>query len=150
MRHRNHSKRLARKPAQSRLLLKNLVTSVLLYEKVRTTKKRAQVARSIVDRVITIGKNKRPDLAIRQINLVVTDDNACRKILEVLKTRYAKRPSGFTRMVPAGQRHGDGALLVDLMLVDAAEPVVEAPKAEKAATTASAKPKAPKKTASKK
>jgi large subunit ribosomal protein L17 len=125
MRHRNHSKRLARKPAQSRLLLKNLVTSVLLYEKVRTTKKRAQVARSIVDRVITIGKKKRPDLAIRQINLVVTDDNASRKILEVFKQRYAKRTSGFTRMVPVGQRQGDGALLVDLILVDAAEPVVQ-------------------------
>lgn len=131
MRHRNHSKRLARKPAQSRLLLKNLVTSVLLYEKVRTTKKRAQVARSIVDKVITIGKTKRPDLAIRQINLVVTDDNACRKILEVLKERYTKRTSGFTRMVPVGQRHGDGALMVDLILVDAAEPVVQ--KEEKAA-----------------
>ena len=132
MRHRNHSKRLARKPAQSRLLLKNLVTSVLLYEKVRTTKKRAQVARSIVDKVITIGKTKRVDLAIRQINLVVTDDNACRKILEVLKERYTKRTSGFTRMVPVGQRHGDGALMVDLMLVDAAAPVVQ--KEEKVTT----------------
>ena len=126
MRHRNHSKRLARKPAQSRLILKNLVTSVILYESVRTTKKRAQVARSIVDRVITIGKTKRPDLAIRQINLVVADENACRKILEVLKTRYAKRSSGFTRMIPVGQRQGDGALLVDLALVDSAEPVVAA------------------------
>lgn len=136
MRHRNHSKRLARKPAQSRLLLKNLVTSVLLYEKVRTTKKRAQVARSIVDRVITIGKTKRTDLAIRQINLAVADENACRKVMEVLKTRYAKRPSGFTRMIPAGQRQGDGALLVDLVLVDAAEPSVAAPAEEKKAPAA--------------
>lgn len=150
MRHRNHSKRLARKPAQSRLLLKNLVTSVLLYEKVRTTKKRAQVARSLVDRVITIGKNKRPDLAIRQINLVVTDDNACRKIMEVLKDRYAKRPSGFTRMVPVGQRQGDGALLVDLILVDAAEPVVQEKKEKKPVAAADAKPKAPKKATPKK
>ncbi len=132
MRHRNHSKRLARKPNQSRLLLKNLVTSVILYEKVRTTKKRAQVAKSLVDRVIAIGKRERADLAIRKINTMLTDENACRKILEVLKTRYAKRPSGFTRIVPAGQRVGDGAFLVDFMLVDAAAPVVEKEAAEPA------------------
>jgi len=125
MRHRNHSKRLARKPHQARSVLKNLVTSVLLYEKVRTTKKRAQVARSLVDRVITIGKREdRPDLAIRKINMMVTDQNACRKVLEVLKKRYAKRPSGYTRMVPVGMRHGDGALMVDLTLMDAVMPVI--------------------------
>ncbi len=140
MRHQNHSKRLARKPDQARLLLKNLVTSVLLYEKVRTTKKRAQVARSIVDRVITVGKTQRPDLAIRTINTMVMDDNACRKVLEVLKNRYAKRSGGFTRITPVGQRGGDGALLVELSLVDSAAPVVEA-------TAAPATPK--KKTASK-
>ncbi len=125
MRHRNHSQRLARKPHQSRSILKNLVTSILLYETVRTTKKRAQVVRPLVDRVISIGKNEpRADLAIRKINLYVSDDNACRKVLEVLKNRYAKRPSGFTRMLPVGQREGDGALMVDICLVDATEPVV--------------------------
>ncbi|OGJ62341.1 hypothetical protein A3A67_05490 [Candidatus Peribacteria bacterium RIFCSPLOWO2_01_FULL_51_18] len=123
MRHRNHSKRLARKPDQARSLLKNLVTSVLLYEKVRTTKKRAQVARSLIDRVIAISKREvRPDLAIRKIRPLVTHDNACRKVLEVLKKRYEKRSSGFTRLVPVGMRSGDGAQLVDLILMDAVVP----------------------------
>lgn len=125
MRHQNHSQRLGRKPDQARSLLKNLVTSILLYETVRTTKKRAQVVRPLVDRVIAIGKRERNDLAIRKINQMVCDDNACRKVLEVLKQRYASRPSGFTRMVPVGQREGDGALMVDLSLVDAAAPVIE-------------------------
>ena len=100
------------------------MTSILLYETVRTTKKRAQVVRPIVDRVITIAKTERTDLAVRKINLLVSDDNASRKALEVLRSRYAKRPSGFTRMVPVGQRGGDGALLVELSLVDAVHPVV--------------------------
>ncbi len=123
MRHQNHSQRLSRKPNQARSLLKNLVTSILLYESVRTTKKRAQVVRPLVDRVIAIGKRERTDLAIRKINELVSDDNACRKVLEVLKQRYASRPSGFTRMLPVGQRSGDGALMVDLSLIDAAAPV---------------------------
>lgn len=143
MRHQNHSQRLSRKPDQARLLLKNLVTSILLYETVRTTKKRAQVVRPLVDRAIAIGKRERTDLAIRKINLMVTDDNACRKILEVLKQRYAKRPSGFTRMLPVGQRQGDGALMVEISLVDAAAPIVATDE-----TPAVSAPK--KKTASKK
>lgn len=132
MRHQNHSQRLSRKPDQARSLLKNLVTSILLYETVRTTKKRAQVVRPLVDRVIAIGKRERHDLAIRKINEMVCDENACRKVLEVLKQRYASRPSGFTRMLPVGQREGDGALMVDLSLVDAAAPVVESEEAPKA------------------
>ena len=133
MRHRNHSKRIARKPYQARLLLKNMVTSVLLYEQIRTTKKRAQVVKGIVDRVITIGKKEPTVNAIRKINKIVFDTNACRKVLEVLKQRYATRPSGFSRVVPVGTRHGDGALLADLILVDAAEPieVSDTPKAAK-------------------
>lgn len=123
MRHQNSNQRLARKPDQARLLLKNLVTSVILYESVRTTKKRAQVARALVDRVITVGKTQRTDLAIRTLATMLTDANASKKILEVLKTRYAKRSSGFTRMKPLGQRQGDGALLVQLSLVDSAAPV---------------------------
>ncbi len=130
MRHRNHSKRLARKPHQSRLMLKNMVTSVLLYERIRTTKKRAQVVKGVVDRVITIGKGAKKDLAIRKINQYVVDTNACRKVMEVLAKRSAKRSSGFSRVVPVGTRGGDGALLADLILIDAVEPekVVETDK----------------------
>ena len=134
MRHRNSSQRLSRKPDQARALLSNLATSVLLYEKVRTTKKRAQVVRPIVDRIIAIGKRERKDLAIRRINSMVSDENACRKVLEVLKDRYKNRPSGFTRMTPLGMRQGDGAMLCEISLIDAAAPeVVEsAPKETKA------------------
>jgi large subunit ribosomal protein L17 len=125
MRHRNHSKRLARKPHQARSLLKNLVTSIILYEKVRTTLKRAQVAKGIVDTVITIGKRDRTDLAIRKMNKYLSHENASRKVLEVLKKRYASRSSGFSRVVPVGMRKGDGAKLVDIILIDAAVPVAE-------------------------
>lgn len=104
-------------------MLKNMVTSVLLYEHIRTTKKRAQVVKGVVDRVITLGKGKRQDLAIRRINQYVFDANACKKVIEVLAKRYADRPSGFSRVIPVGTRAGDGALLADLVLIDAAEPV---------------------------
>ena len=108
MRHRTTRFRLTQKPAHSRLLQRNLVTSLLLYEVVRTTRSRAKVVQPVVDRLITIAKRKSPQQAIRAINAYVTDRNACRKIMEVLVGRYAKRPSGLTR--------------VDLSLIDAVQP----------------------------
>jgi large subunit ribosomal protein L17 len=101
------------------MLERNLLTSILLYESIRTTKKRAQVIRPQVDRIITFAKTHTPMQAIRFINRKVTDKNACKKVMEVFVDRYKDRTSGLTRMVPAGARDGDGAEIVDLMLVDA-------------------------------
>jgi large subunit ribosomal protein L17 len=121
MRHRKNSLRLGRKPAQTRLIVKNLATSILLYERVRTTKKRAQVVKSTVDRIIAVAKStERLDLAIRKISAMVSDKNACKKVLEVLKQRYENRTSGFTSITPLGMRHGDGAMLCEIALIDAA------------------------------
>ena len=135
MRHRVSRSRLSYKPAHSNMLQRNLVTSVLLYEKVRTTLKRAQVVRPQIEQIITLAKKKDVMNAIRAINTVVTDKNASRKVMEVLKARYNARQSGFTRIVPLGMRVGDGAKLVSLELVDAATPsdAPAAPKAEKKA-----------------
>ena len=119
MRHRRSKQRLTQKPDHAWLLQRNLVTSLFLYEAVRTTRKRAKVVQPIVDRLIAQAKVKKPYLAIRFLNQFVTDKNASRKVMEILVSRYASRPSGFTRMVPVGARKGDGAQLVDLSLIDA-------------------------------
>ncbi len=120
MRHKSSRLRLTQKPDHARLLQRNLVTSLLLYESVRTTRKRARVIQPLVDRLIAGAKSTEPRIAIRTINAFVTDKNACRKILAVLVKRYEGRPSGFTRIVPVGSRKGDGAQLVDMSFVDAA------------------------------
>ena len=139
MRHRDARQRLTQKPAHARMLKRNLVTSILLYESIRTTKARAKAVAPVVDRLISKAKKNPPHVAIRYINAIVTDKNASKKIMEVFVHRYANRPSGLTRMVPAGVRQGDGAKLVDLTLVEGedvpapkeAKPAKEEPKAEK-------------------
>lgn len=143
MRHRVSRLRLRHKPAHSNMLQRNLVTSVLLYEKVRTTLKRALVVRPQIDQIITLAKKKDAMNAIRAINAVVTDKNASRKTMEVLKARYKDRQSGFTRIVPLGMRQGDGAKVVSLELVDAATA------SEEKSSTSPKKPKSPTKKASK-
>ncbi|MDD5751545.1 MAG: L17 family ribosomal protein, partial [Candidatus Peribacteraceae bacterium] len=100
MRHRHAPRRLPAKQGHARMLQRNLLTSLLLYEQIRTTKKRALVTAPLVDRLVALAKVKKPHIAIRAINRVVTDANASRKIMEVLVKRYSGRASGLTRMVP--------------------------------------------------
>ena len=129
MRHQKSRRRLIQKPAHAKMMERNLLTSLLLYETIRTTKSRAKVIQPMVDRLVGYAKKHQPHVAIRMINKVVTDKNASRKIMEVYKDRYAKRDSGLTSMKAAGARQGDGARLVDLTLMDAV--IGEAPEAPK-------------------
>lgn len=135
MRHRKSRLRLTQKPDHARLLERNLVTSLFLYESIRTTKNRARVIQPIVDRLIATAKTQSTHVAIRTLNAFVTDKNAGRKVMDVFINRYKSRTSGFTTLKAAGARKGDGAALVDLMLIDAelgSEPVAkELPKTQK-------------------
>ncbi len=99
-------------------LLRNLATSVILFEKVKTTVGRAKQVRPIVEDLITKAKTKTPVAAIRQINQVVQDPNAGKKLVEVLKERYKERNGGYTRIVKLGFRAGDAAEMVSIQLVD--------------------------------
>jgi len=137
MRHRRSKLRLNQKPGHARMLKRNLITSLLLYEKMRTTKKRAAVITPEIDKIITFAKNHTPHVAIRHINTIVTDKNASKKIMEVYIKRFAKVQSGLTRIKAAGSRDGDGAELVDVTLVEGemvvvpvVEPKKKAPKKE--------------------
>ena len=119
MRHQRSRLRLKQKPGHAKMIKRNLVTSLLLYESVRTTKKRAKVIQPVIDRLIHYAKSHSPHTAVRYTNRIVTDKNASRKIMEVYCKRYADRTSGLSRITPVGARKGDGASLVDLILVDA-------------------------------
>jgi large subunit ribosomal protein L17 len=109
---------LGRKPTQRRPLVRNLVTSLVLYEKVKTTKARAKAIQPLLDRLITKAKNRPPHIAIRFVNQVLTDKNASKKMLEVFKDRFKNRKSGFTSIKPIGLRKGDGAEMVEISLVN--------------------------------
>jgi ribosomal protein L17 len=116
------------------MVKRNLLTSLLLYESVRTTKKRAAVVAPQVDKLINYAKTHSPHVAIRHINKTVTDKNASKKIMEVFTKRYAKKSSGLTRTKAAGFRVGDGAHVVDISLVEGE--VVETPPPAPAKTPA--------------
>lgn len=119
MRHQKSRLRLIQKPDHARLMERNLVTSLILYEAIRTTRNRARVVRAIIDRLISNAKRQETHVAVRSLNAYVTDVNASRKVMQIFIDRYKTRTSGFTTVKAAGARKGDGAQLVDLMLIDA-------------------------------
>lgn len=116
MRHRKAGYKLGRNPAHRRATLRNLVTNVIERERVHTTVTRAKAARPIVERMITLGKRDTLH-ARRQAAAFLTTPAATQKLFEKLAPRFADRPGGYTRLVRAGFRIGDGAELAILELV---------------------------------
>jgi large subunit ribosomal protein L17 len=116
MRHRNYGKKLSRKTEHRRALLRNLVTSLILRERIETTVAKAKSARPLAEWMITLGK--RGDLAARrQAAAYLLDPSAVKFLFDELSKRYASRAGGYTRLVHAGWRQGDGADLAILELV---------------------------------
>lgn len=116
MRHRNKNKILDREKGPRELMLRNLASSIILYEKVKTTRAKARAVRSLVER--SISSSKAGDLAARRgLIRVLLQKNAVKKSLEVLGVRYKTRPGGYTRLIKLGNRRGDGAEMVQIELV---------------------------------
>jgi large subunit ribosomal protein L17 len=116
MRHRKSGTTLDRKKGPREALLRSLATSVILYEKIKTTKAKAKAVRPLVERLITVGKEGTVT-ARRRINSKVYGDNAVKKVVEELAPRYKDRQGGYTRITAIGQRQGDGAEMVQIELV---------------------------------
>lgn len=116
MRHQKKGKILGRKQGPKRALLKNLAASVILHEKVKTTKAKAKAVQPVVEKLITSGK--KGDLnARRKLLSYLPDENAVKKVLEEVAPKYKERAGGYTRIVKIGPRRGDGAEMVQIELV---------------------------------
>lgn len=116
MRHRKKGKVLDRKVGPRTALLRGLAVSLILYEKMKTTKAKAKTVKPIVERLITRGKEN--TLAARRYLLkYLYKEAAVKKILEVISPRYKDRKGGYTRIINVGRRQGDGAEIVQIELV---------------------------------
>ncbi|KKQ60339.1 MAG: 50S ribosomal protein L17 [Parcubacteria group bacterium GW2011_GWE2_38_18] len=116
MRHRNKNKILDREKAPRELMLRNLASSILIYEKVKTTEAKAKVVRSLLEKMITVAK--KGDLnARRQLIETLPQKMAIKKSMDVLGERYKDRDGGYSRIIKLGTRKGDGAEMVQIELV---------------------------------
>ena len=108
MRHRNAGYKLGRNTSHRRALLRNLVTSIVLEDRVETTIAKAKAARPHVEKLITLGK--RGDVhARRQALAYLQTREAVTRLFDTVAPRYGDRQGGYLRIVRTGFQRGDGA-----------------------------------------
>ena len=108
MRHRNAGYKLGRNTSHRRALLRNLVTSIVLEDRVETTITKAKAARPHVEKLITLGK--KGDLhARRQALAFLQTREAVTRLFDTVAPRYGDRNGGYLRIVRTGFQRGDGA-----------------------------------------
>jgi len=116
-RHKYQNRKLSRERGPRKALLRGLATSVILYERVKTTLPKAKEIRPIVEKLITAAK--KGDLsAIRALGAYLYGENAVQKLLTEIAPIYKDRNGGYTRIVKLGNRPGDNAPVAIIELVD--------------------------------
>lgn len=117
MRHLKAGRKLGRSSAHRKALFRNMVTSLIRSERIRTTLAKAKELRSKAEKTITLGK--RGTLHARRLALRnVSDKEVLSKLFGPLSERYANRNGGYTRIIKIGNRRGDDAPMAIIELVD--------------------------------
>lgn len=117
MRHLNTGRKLNRTSSHRAALFRNLVTSLLDHEQVRTTDAKAKETRRFAERMITLGK-KGTLHARRQALAFIRSETVVKKLFDEVAPRFQSRPGGYTRVVKLGVRAGDSAPMSVIELVD--------------------------------
>jgi large subunit ribosomal protein L17 len=130
MRHRGAVKKLGRNTSHRRALLRNLVTSLILEERIETTPTKAKAMRPHVEKMITLGK--RGDVAARRLALAyLMTREAVDRLFDTVAPRFGDRNGGYLRIIHKGWRTGDGAETCFIELLGS-EKVIEAKRAKRA------------------
>lgn len=117
MRHRKSFNKLGRTASHRKAVLSNLATQLFAHKKIQTTRVKAKAVRSVAERLITFAK-KGTLAARRQVLRTVRDRSVVKELFDEIAPVYASRNGGYTRIIKLGQRHGDGAEVAFLELVD--------------------------------
>jgi large subunit ribosomal protein L17 len=124
MRHLKAGTKLGRNTSHRRALLRNLVTSLILEERIETTVPKAKAMRPLVERMITLGK--RGDLhARRQAAGFLMTREAVDKLFATVSPRMGDRSGGYLRILHAGWQKGDGADLAVVELLGSEQLIAE-------------------------
>jgi len=157
MRHRIKTQNLSRFSSYYKATIKSLAQAVVKNQRIITTKLKAKVAKGLVDRLGTWGKQADSLAARRQAFRVLCDHALVHRLFSDIGPMFRERNGGYTRIIPYKRRRGDNAELVILELTmikekqktlkhKAAPEAVEKPKTAKSVETqAHAEPAPPEK-----
>jgi large subunit ribosomal protein L17 len=119
MRHRNSGRQLSRNASHRHALMRNMATSLLLHETIRTTVPKAKELRRVVEPLITLAKID--SLGKRRLAFArLRDSGIVEKLFTDLGPRFKARAGGYTRILKMEPRPGDSAGMALMQLVEAA------------------------------
>jgi len=99
-------------------MLRNLVTSIILMDRVETTITKCKATRPIVEKMITLGKRGTVHARRQALSYMMTPESVDR-LFNVVAPRYAARPGGYCRITRLGARKGDAAEMAYIELLGA-------------------------------
>lgn len=124
MRHRQSGRQLNRNSSHRKAMFRNMVTSLVEHELIKTTLPKAKELRRFAEPLITLSKVD--SVANRRLAFDRTRDKATvGKLFNELGPRYDARPGGYLRILKCGFRSGDKAPMAYVELVDRPLPVVD-------------------------
>ena len=133
MRHLKRTAKLGRTGTHRNRMLANLVCSLIKHRRVTTTLAKAKAARSVAEKMITLGKaGTLHDRRLASARLH-QDEEAVKALFNDIAPTQKERRGGYTRIVRLGQRQGDAAKMVILEFVDVPQPETEVETATAAA-----------------
>lgn len=131
MNHGRNQRKLSRTSSHRKALLRNMVTSLLEHEAIRTTDAKAKELRGVAEKMITLGKRGTLH-ARRQALATIRSKEVTAKLFDELAGRYRQRAGGYTRILKLGPRPGDAAPMAIIELVDRTDSTKAASKKESA------------------
>ncbi|OGE71192.1 50S ribosomal protein L17 [Candidatus Daviesbacteria bacterium RIFOXYD1_FULL_41_10] len=117
MKHNVYGKHLGRNKNQRQALFRGLVRSLFLQESITTTEAKAAAIKGLVDKLIAKARNG-SNASKNVIFSALPQKEVSDKLLKSIAPRYGTRVSGFTNSVKLGIRHGDGAMMVKMSLME--------------------------------
>jgi len=125
MRHRNSNRKLNRTSSHRQAMLRNMATSLLRHEIIKTTLPKAKELRRVAEPLITLGKSA--TLANHRLAFSrLRDRDIVGKLFSELGPRYLARNGGYLRILKCGFRNGDNAPMALVELVDRPKLAIEA------------------------
>src|SRR5277367_4275762 len=118
MRHRNGGFKLGRNTSHRRAMLRNLVTSVILNDKVETTITKCKATRPLIKKMITLGKRGTVH-ARRQAAAYLMTPESVDRLFATVAPVYSDRQGGYLRITRTGARKGDAAEMAFIELLGA-------------------------------
>ena len=117
MRHRSGLRKLNRTSSHRLAMFRNMATSLLRHEVIKTTLPKAKELRRVAEPLITLGKT--PTLANRRLAFSrLRDREIVGKLFDELGPRFANRNGGYLRILKCGFRDGDNAPMAYVELLD--------------------------------